>query len=129
MDANPLTIVAISAFALQIAHTPTAGFALLGSGAVFFGSLCIQCLYALSGAWLGARLGNTSQVAYLGHTSALAIMAFGARAFIISSQYQRYGDGASAGPDSAGRRHYAGGGTSSNTGSASPLHDQDVREP
>jgi threonine/homoserine/homoserine lactone efflux protein len=79
--ANPLTLVLFAGFAGQM--TAVAGWldAARNAAALFLGSLMVQGLFALSGAWLREMLSPTV-VAGGGLASALGICLFGARGLI-----------------------------------------------
>ena len=73
---NPLTILAISAFATQIDEHTTVPL-VISCLSLFAGSLLIQCLYALGGTILKSLITNNSHIRILGIFSGLGITMFG----------------------------------------------------
>nr|WP_242070841.1 LysE family transporter [Pseudomonas mohnii] len=73
---NPLTILAISAFATQIDERTTTSL-VISCLCLFAGSLLIQCLYALGGTTLKPFITNKSHIRMLGFFSGLGITIFG----------------------------------------------------
>jgi threonine/homoserine/homoserine lactone efflux protein len=81
---NPLTIVAISAFAIQIQSTPTILNIVCMSAALFLGSLLIQLIYAASGVLLRRILVTDSSIKILGTASGIGVITFGALGLLRS---------------------------------------------
>ncbi|UCL85088.1 LysE family translocator [Pseudomonas sp. HS-18] len=73
---NPLTILAISAFATQVDGRTIASL-VISCLCLFSGSLFIQCLYALGGTTLKPFITNNSHLRILGFFSGLGVTIFG----------------------------------------------------
>lgn len=76
--ANPLTLILFGGFAVQLSAAAGWSDAGRNAAALFFGSLAVQSMFALSGAALRGALRSPTLIAGAGCASALGICLFGA---------------------------------------------------